>query len=182
LYYGNIYIKGFNPIGAIKDSWVEFEVSDEGDMATVDASQLLGLVDLYTDETRTSTVTVLFTPIGLLPDFSNWSDDNASSYFITDDEIEETTTVESTGMDSYGVYGFSENKEYVGLWSILQNLKFTITSEPVDDAIRNTAVKSASNDYYDLQGRKVNASQKGLLIKKSTMADGSVQSVKVMNK
>ncbi|MCR5679302.1 MAG: hypothetical protein K6G08_03695 [Prevotella sp.] len=177
-----IYVKGFNPIGAIKDSWVEFEVSDEGDMATVSDAQLLGMADFYADEAQTSTVTVAFCPVGILPDFSAYTDDYSSSYFIVDDETEETTTIESTGMDCYGIYGYSKSEDWAGAWSMLQDLKIVITYEPVEDAIRNTTVKTASTDYFDMQGRKVNAAQKGLLIKKSTMADGSVQSVKVLNK
>ena len=39
-----------------------------------------------------------------------------------------------------------------------------------------------SYDYYDLQGRKVTASQKGLLIRQSRNADGTVSTVKVMQK
>ena len=39
-----------------------------------------------------------------------------------------------------------------------------------------------SYDYYDLQGRKVAASQKGLLIKQSRNTDGTVTNVKVMHK
>ncbi len=182
--YGSIYVRGFNPINSIKNSWVEFSQSEQDEnMLTVDDTQLLGIFNYYTDETRTETATVAFEPVGALSDFSDFTTDYTSSYFVIDNEADETTTIESTGMDMYGIYGVSDNSSMAGPWGWLQNLSITITYEPVYAGISNTKVSKASTtEYFDLQGRKVNGSQKGLLIKKSILSDGTVKSVKMLNK
>ena len=182
--YGSYYVRGFNPVPSIKDEWVEFSISeDDENMAIVDEDQLMGQFEYYLDETYTETAPVAFTPVGAYSDFSNFTEDGSSSYFVTDDEITETTTIESTGMDMYGIYGYSMNSDLAGPWAWISDLSINITYEPAYAGISNaTLTKATSTEYFDLQGRKVNGKQKGLLIKKSTLSDGTVKSVKMLNK
>ena len=66
---------------------------------------------------------------------------------------------------------------------IFSDLTISTSFEPIATNIANvSSYKTATTAYYDMQGRKASANQKGMLIKKSTMADGSVKSVKIMNK
>ena len=48
--------------------------------------------------------------------------------------------------------------------------------------IVNNNTKVAKSEMFDITGRKVNSTYKGMVIKKTTFADGSVKTAKLLNK
>ena len=89
-------------------------------------------------------------------------------YFNPVDEVAEFTNI---GVQSI-YYGGNECNKTDIIW-----LDGTVTTGIKDiNTANNTAV------YYDLQGRKVTASQKGLLIKQSRQDNGTITTVKVVRK
>ena len=88
-------------------------------------------------------------------------------YFNPADEVAEFTNI---GVQSIYYGGGETNKSDI-IW-----MNGATTGVKDINTANNTAV------YYDLQGRKVTASQKGLLIKQSRQDNGTITTVKVVRK
>lgn len=172
--YDGLYIQGldlYNGGYFIKFSYPEDDKSETGydnTSATVEDYQLFTTIYSQTGETY-EVVT-----LGVDPTFENYS---TLGFFINDND-DETISIESDGMAL--LLG-----NIIGNGSVeaLQDLSIKVSTEKTYANIKPAATaKVTATTYYDLQGRKVNADYKGLLIKKSAMADGSVKSIKILNK
>ena len=141
----SIFIKGLNSeIPATEDTWTEFKTDDEYTSALVSDEQLLGFGEYYTDETRKNTAQVVFTPVGALSDLSNVTSDLTSSYFI---EInEDRLIISSTGMDIYGLYALSTNKDFSTGVVWMTDLQISIRLAPGEDP-EDIEVTTSSKGY-----------------------------------
>jgi hypothetical protein len=140
------------------------EKSDDGTQVTISANQVLGTVEFYVDEARTTTDKVIFTPVSLLTDYSNWADGEASVLFIEDDAKTETTTISSDGMTSVSLYGWSKTKELAGTWFDMTDLAITITYE-LDGINEVKTTRSNSDVTYNMAGQRISKDYKGLVIR-----------------
>jgi len=148
----SIFVKGINSaIGMIKDSWMEFETDEEFTSAILADNQLLGFAELYTDETYTTTAKVAFTPVGALSDFSGFTSDYSSSYFLEVNNNE--LIIASTGMDLYGVYAMSDTKDFNGGVVWMSDLQIIINLEGGEDIAERevTTSKEGYATFFDSQ-------------------------------
>ena len=174
--YDGLYIKGFDLYMGLYGSYVKFAYLESDDSesgydytsATVESYQHLATLSDFQKGYWFDLIT-----LGVNTAFDDYA---TPGFFITENE-DQTISIEDDGMAL--LLGYCPEQ---GSFEALQELSIIMTDEKYDAAIRPTTAKVASTAYFDLLGRKVNADQKGLIIKKSTMADGSVQSVKVLNK
>ena len=103
--------------------------------------------------------------------------DATVGFFINSND-DHTVSIESDGMALLLAY-----IPGIGSLEALQDLSITVTPEKTFANIKSAATaKATATAYYDMQGRKVNADHKGLIIKKSVMSDGSVKSEKIIKK
>ena len=144
--------KGFYVIGiypkamGMENTWVFLEASEDGTQATISEDQYLGGGEYYIDESRTTTAEVVFTPVSILTDFSNWAEDYASVFLIENDEESQTTTIASDGLTSVSIYGFSDDDDMTGPWLHMTDVIITITYEPIGDD-EGTTVKTSAEGY-----------------------------------
>lgn len=147
----SIFVKGINsPISLLKDSWMEFETGEDLTSATLSYNQLLGIAELYTDDTYTTTAQVAFTPVGALSDFSDFTSDYSSSYFL---EVNNNKLIiASTGMDFHGVYAMSKTKDYNGGVIWMSDLQIIINLEGGDEEeMEITTSKDGYATFFDSQ-------------------------------
>ena len=138
--------------------------------------------------------------------FTVWVEKNgpATPYTVQADEYEnvenDMVEIPYTFDDDYDIYGGTNGKTFyfnpadevaeftnIGVQSIYYGGGETNKSDIIWMNGATTGVKdinTANNTavYYDLQGRKVTASQKGLLIKQSRQDNGTITTVKVVRK
>ncbi len=138
--------------------------------------------------------------------FTVWVEKNgpATPYTVQADEYEnvenDMVEIPYTFDDNYDIYGGTNGKTFyfnpadevaeftnIGVQSIYYGGGETNKSDIIWMNGATTGVKdinTANNTavYYDLQGRKVTASQKGLLIKQSRQDNGTITTVKVVRK
>jgi len=112
--------------------------------------------------------------LGVNPTFTEY----ATVGFFVNENADNTISLEGDGMSLLLGYG----PALKGSVEALKDMTIIVSTEKYSADIKAPIVKATAIEYFDLQGRKVNADRKGMLIKKSTMADGSVKSVKVLNK
>ncbi len=174
--YDGIYVKGFDLYTGLDGNFVKFSFpevdTEEGydrTMATIKDFQIFCTV-----QSKTGDVYTIFTR-GVA---NTWDAYTTPGFFVNTNE-DGTISVESDGM----AYLLGLSPALGGSIEALKDLNITISTEKTFAGIStaNTA-KSTTTEYFDLQGRKVNGSQKGLLIKKSILSDGTVKSVKMLNK
>lgn len=93
--------------------------------------------------------------------------------------------------DQHTIYFYFDGAEKFGLQSIYRGAGEEHKSDVVwlDIAaytsvkgIVNNNTKVAKTEMFDITGRKVNSTYKGMVIKKTTFADGSVKTAKLLNK
>ena len=138
--------------------------------------------------------------------FTVWVEKNgpATPYTVQADEYEnvekDMVEIPYTFDDNYDIYGGTNGKTFyfnpadevaeftnIGVQSIYYGGGETNKSDIIWMNGATTGIKdinTANNTavYYDLQGRKVTASQKGLLIKQSRQDNGTITTVKVVRK
>lgn len=130
----SIFVKGINSsFGLIEDAWVEFETDEEFTNAIVSDEQLLGFAELYTDDTYTTTAQLALTPVGALSDLTGLTSDYTSSYFLEINEEENKLIIASTGMDIYGVYALSQNKDFNGGVIWMSDLQISLNLVPGEE-------------------------------------------------
>lgn len=168
---GLYYVKGAND-DALADSWVAFEI-DETDptIATVDYFQYLGLLQFYTDATRTEVEPGIVVTYGV--DLSTGRYTQYSRYQITDN-ADNTTTIASTDNTRFEnmILFEGEGEDSMGCFNRL-DLSITILWDPAypDAGGDDTAIKGVksekvnANGTYNLNGQRVNDNAKGLIIK-----------------
>ena len=170
------------------DAWVMFVFdSEDGSSAKIPALQYIDEGIYWDDDTKTTTHPELWTTLGVSVDskgaISFPNEDYSSTFFVDTDEEKGEVTIASDGITNTAFYimGDPQGGYYGEL--IFSDITISTSFEPDLTGIANvSSTKATATAYYDLQGRKASANQKGMLIKKSTMADGSVKSVKIMNK
>lgn len=180
------FVKGFVPY--VADAWVMFVFdSEDGSSAKIPALQYIDEGIYWDDDTKTTTHPELWTTLGVSVDskgaISFPNEDYSSTFFVDTDEEKGEVTIASDGITNTAFYimGDPQGGYYGEL--IFSDITISTSFEPDLTGIANvSSTKATATAYYDLQGRKASANQKGMLIKKSTMADGSVKSVKIMNK
>lgn len=165
LAYDGYYVSGIYPASlGLDDAWVFMEKSDDGTQVTISPDQVLGTVEFYVDEARTTTDEVIFTPVSLLTDYSNWADDETSVLFIEEDAKTETTTISSDGMTSVSLYGWSKTKDLAGTWFDMTDFAITITYE-LDGINEVKTTRSNSDVTYNMAGQRISKDYKGLVIR-----------------
>ena len=92
-------------------------------------------------------------------------------YLLYDEE--EIALWEKIGVQSF-YYGGGETNESEITWEILK--------EAVPTGIENVEENALSTTYTDLMGRKATKNTKGLVIKTVKQSDGTVKSMKILNK
>ena len=122
--------------------------------------------DLYSRDFEEDVTEVPFSHKGY--DFFG-SDNTVKVYF--EDEIEELATWTKVGIQSVYYGGGERNASNIAWY----DGEITTGINDINTA-NDTAV------YFDLQGRKVNAAQKGLVIKQTRMENGTVKTQKVIRK
>ena len=180
------FVKGIVPY--LPDAWVMFVFnSEDGSSAMIPAYQYLSEGMYYDDNTKTSTHPELWTTIGVSVDsqgaISFPYENRISTYFVDQDETNGVLTIASDGIAYMAILcvGDPQSSYYVDL--ILTDITISTAFEHISNSITNvSSYKTTATAYYDMQGRKVNADHKGLIIKKSVMSDGSVKSEKIIKK
>lgn len=176
--YDGLCIKGFDLYTGPNGNYVRFSYPEDKTSQTGYDNSSATVEDFQHFSTVTSQTGAWYDIVtrGVNASFTAW----ATPGFFIDVNEDETVSVESDGMAM--LLGFSF--DLGGSIEALQDLAITITPEQVYAGVKGitTAGKATSTEYFDLQGRKVNGNQKGLLIKKSTLSDGTVKSVKMLNK
>lgn len=175
VYLGSPYsisVKGAD--GAADDAWIEYDYDEEDNsLLIVTENQLCGVFGFYNDDTRTDTHPGLVVTVGLLQSGGqlyafNEAADYASFYKITDN-ANETSTITNTGNTVYGNYVFEEAAYGEGGMYEAVDQTIVITYEPAYDP---TGIKTITDNAtkqtgvtYNLNGQKVDASHKGLVIR-----------------
>lgn len=180
------FVKGIVPY--VSNAWVMFKYdSEDGSSAKIPAFQYIEEGMYWDDDTKTSTHPELWTTLGVSVDskgtISYPNEDYSSTFFVDEDKEKNVVTIASDGISNTAIriMGDPQGGYYGDL--IFSDLTISTSFEPIATNIANvSSYKTATTAYYDMQGRKASVNQKGMLIKKSTMADGSVKSVKIMNK
>ena len=105
----------------------------------------------------------------------NYSGDDISKGFIMlNQSLDEILTWKQIGVKSiYSAAG--ETHESNISW-------YDLTSWRESVGIADVKIDTVSTSFFDLQGRKVNSSAKGLVIKQMRQADGTVKTVKMIRK
>jgi hypothetical protein len=85
------------------------------------------------------------------------------------------------------LYGWMQDFDRIGIQSVYygggEQRKSAVSWYTIDKTAIATVSATApvvGETYYDLQGRQVGADAKGLLIRKTTCADGTTRTVKVV--
>ena len=173
--YDGMYVRGLDLYRGgyfIKFAYPEDEKSESGydyTSATVDDNQHFTTLQNQNDNSIVEIVT-----LGVNPTFTEY----ATVGFFVNENADNTISLEGDGMSLLLGYG----PTLKGSVEALKDMTIIVSNEKYSADIKAPIVKATATEYFDLQGRKVNADRKGMLIKKSTMADGSVKSVKVLNK
>ncbi len=109
---------------------------------------------------------------------------NGACNFFTSVDENENIIMENDGEGQYTEIGWPLEGDFE-LFGFIYDLTFTLTAEKVDAAVKgisNTTAKPVGVEYYDLQGRRVNRHQKGALVMKTRLSDGTVTSYKFVRK
>ena len=173
--YDGMYVRGLDLFRGgyfIKFAYPEDEKSKSGydnTSATVDDNQHFTTLQKQADNSY-----VEFVTLGVNPTFTDY----ATVGFFVNENADNTISLEGDGMSLLLAYGPAIQQPA----EALKDMTIIVSTEKYSADIKAPIVKATAIEYFDLQGRKVNADRKGMLIKKSTMADGSVKSVKVLNK
>ncbi|WP_295731574.1 hypothetical protein [uncultured Muribaculum sp.] len=139
-------------------------------------------------------------PMGVVVAYSDMSaEDLLNSVEYSSEDLKEKISLNVRAADDYTVPGQSVTfpsverriNVYVmddvptGSWIKLHNYNQTLTINipsyefsGIGDIVADG--EAVASEYFDLQGRKVAGEAKGIMIKKMTMADGSVKAVKVV--
>ena len=169
---GNGYynVKGCDP--EADDAWVEFDVN-ESDETILDVPEGLFIAryNFYNDESRTATHPGDVCTVGLLQEngtLTAFNKDNnyVSTYKITDN-ADETSTIANTAGTVYGDYVYEKEEDGNGGMMNAVDMKITITYELAYTGINEVSSENEkfAGATFNLNGQKVNASQKGLVIR-----------------
>lgn len=162
------YVKGIYPANwGLGDAWVFMELSEDETQVTISWDQILGTASFYVDDEGTETDEVVFIPISVLTDYSDWADDHASVLFVDYEDESVIATISSDGMTSVSVYGLSNSDELNGSWLHMTDLVLTISNERIDDDAINDvkAVRNNSDITYSISGQRVGKDYKGIVVK-----------------
>lgn len=173
IYLGSsaIYVKGADAAGA-PNTWIEYDVDEEDEtLLSVFDNEYAGTFNFYDDASRTTTHPGVVTTVGLLQADGqltgfNSAQDYASFYKWTDN-ADETSTITNTDGTVYGDYVFEDEAYGDGGMYNAVDQTITILYEPAFDAIKNVNVETGKFNgvSFNLAGQKVNANQKGLIIR-----------------
>lgn len=141
-----------------------------------------------------------YKPMAVTVAFSDMSaEDLTKSLEYSSEDLKSKISVRISGADDYTVPGQTvtfpsserdiaiivEDDVPAGSWIRLKNFDQTLTinlpaheMSGIGDVVADG--EAVATEYFDLQGRKVAGEAKGIMIKKMTMADGSVKAVKVV--
>lgn len=177
----DFYVAGFDPIYPY--AWLCIEQSEDGLTASMPSFQYVYNGELNLAEDHTTNAAIINYGFSLAAD-GRLKAVGDLSYFV--EEEGDNLVLESDGEGSYCDYIFAEaqyDEEETGVYTILNDLKFTITPVLADvKGVNNGTSKAVATEYFDMQGRRVAHNQKGLVLAKTRMADGTVISKKVVRK
>lgn len=171
------------------NAWVMFKYNKNAAGTSYDNTggaaatfQYLGLYSYYTDTTYTSTYDVYFVLYPCTKGTKGYSLVKTGLGFTGSADDSGNYVMESDGESQYAALGIvPSNSEEEGLYQLYSDWKVTVTSESTT-GVKNisTAAKAAKTEYFDLQGRKVNAAAKGVVIVRTVDAQGNVNTKKVI--
>ena len=104
-------------------------------------------------------------------------------FFIENDPATDNLILTGDGLSYACEVGFSDNKDYNGIFNLYTEINVTVTSERIFsgiDGVKDNASKVVATEYFDAMGRKTTANAKGLVVKKERMANGLVKSTKFL--
>lgn len=166
-----IYVKGADASGAT-NAWIEYDF-DETDktLLSVFDNEYVGTFNFYDDESRTTTHPGVVATVGLLQADGELTGFNAAqdyaSFYKWTDNADETSTITNTDGTVYGDYVYEDEAYGNGGMYNAVDQTITISYEPAFDAIKNVNVETGKFNgvSFNLAGQKVNANQKGLIIR-----------------
>ena len=193
----DFYVRGFDPI--FDEAWLRMSQSEDLFTATMLPEQIVYSGGFYTDASRTESFDATILNIGLAEtagslnySYAGTENEGEMDFFVTVDEAENTFLLESDGESLYADYGIAEPDYYeaqTGLYDLLYDLNITITTEHAFDGEEDAGVQGVSGsnrvqstEYFDLQGRRVSATHKGMTVRKTRLADGTIKSSKYIRK
>lgn len=186
--FGNgIAIQGLSGKGS--EPWVLFDFSKSADGQSYDQTggaaasfQYVGSGFVYTDKSHTSTTLVYFVLYPCTQATRGFSPVQTGLGFSGSTDDSNNYVMESDGESLYGEVGLAPyNDEATSIYTLYNDWKVTVTNESTT-GVKNitTAAKAAKTEYFDLQGRKVNAAAKGVVIVRTVDAQGNVNTKKVI--
>lgn len=184
VYYGydGFYVKSGNLSGGIGSEWLQIYEDESGNYG-IYADQYVGTFSFTNKDGSTLAADCVTMPIGS----DMYSKDVLELNVKTDADYTVTLTSKSGEMLGHYLYGEGHltNSNNRGYYSAYSNYKVVISPESYTDAngingVSTETAKVASKEYFDLSGRKVENTSKGLVIEKITYADGKTLSRKVV--
>lgn len=183
-------VKGFDSM--FEDSWLKFGYNKSADGksydttgGTVEAFSYLGSGSFYKDKTKTSTYDayLVLYPCTKGDDGYFHPVSTGLGFTASTDSKTNITKLETDGESLYAALGicpyYADGK---GIYYYYNDWSITITDESATaiKGITSNATGKKSEAYFDLLGRRVSKDAKGVLIKRSVAADGTVSAQKIV--
>lgn len=169
MFSDGVLVKGAIPTQATADNWVFFadNATKTGyDVATFD------FLSEWTNQSGVKYSLVVY-------NFDSDGNGLETGSFTTTMDLDDNELIEATGW--FGAYVFISNGQK-GLWDVYDQYSVSISPD-LSNGIKGVSTESgkvAAKEYFDLSGRKVENTAKGLVIEKVRYTDGKTVSRKVV--
>lgn len=183
---GSIYIQGISYLDA--EAWLELKLSGSGEIATGANLANGQYLNTYTVEFKDGSKNTLdiYTMALVGPTADGYYNGDSSGFnFILAEDVN-GLVLNSDLMNNYGTVGYGVNtttgEPASTIIELCPQIDIVISNDVIS-GINGVTEKSktvVSTEYFDISGRKVDASAEGLIVKKMRYADGTVLSKKVV--
>lgn len=171
LFSDGVLVKGAIPAPAVDECWVFFANNDTKTGYLVDSFDFLS--EWTNSQTGLKYSTIVYC-------YDSDGKGLKQGEFTTTMDLDDNELIESTGM--FGARVFISNGQN-GSWEIYDQYSLSISSNLSINGIKGVSTESAkvaAKEYFDLSGRKVESTAKGLVIEKVRYTDGKTVSRKVV--
>lgn len=171
------FIQGGNLYGGTQDTWLP--LVDDGVNSYIPSFTYIGT---YSFGNSTNPTPADCMTVALMPSSTSGMNIGDSVAMVKTMAVDFTTTYTSQP-GGYMLGAFLWNSDtFAGYYTAYADYKLTIDSEPIFAGIDGVteSKRVVSKEYYDLSGRKVDSTAKGLVIERVRYADGKTMSRKVV--
>ena len=159
-----------------EDAWISIEADENSGQLTMPRYQFIGGPYKFTSSSNPDGIRGIFITQGINAGFTAFE----TPVFTSETDLN-YNIVYST--ESYVVeYLAMEVKEKSGYYDAYNSYTIAVSSEKATgiDGVKDNVGKTGVVEYFDLSGRKVSGAAKGLVIEKTSYANGMVESRKVV--